>query len=179
MHAQRHILRIATFGLLGLSLVAADASAGDRHWRGYRAPDAEIDDLDAAIHFARGGWLLSVGFEIEVEDARPGAPLYLSIVVLDGKRPILDQWGRPLEILVPLDRPVEIDGDEIEFRDEVDFRVPDGLFSHPKNLRVLARIIDGPRGRVLDDDDEKVSFRRSRPRFNRHRGIDLRVRAAW
>jgi hypothetical protein len=74
---------------------------------------------------------------------------------------------------------VDIDGDEVEFRDVIEAGIPDGLFGHPKDLRVVARIFGGRRGRVLDDDDARVSFRRSTPRFGRHRGFDLQVRAAW
>lgn len=73
--------------------------------------DVDIDDLDAEIRWDGQKWSLRVKYEVDIENAAPGEAfdLVLNLVSRSGS-------GQPVQIVVPLVTPSEVDDDEFEYK---------------------------------------------------------------
>jgi hypothetical protein len=180
-------LRFSVFAagaLITLAATAQPAEASRRHRCG-RA-DADIDSLDASLRHTRGGWQLRVEYEIDIEDACRREHFSLLLRVTERGRPVVDRSGRPIVFEIPLDRPTDINDDELEFEHSVTLTLPDGSVYDPKKLRLEAKVIRAHDGQVLDRGRESIDFdrgfrppRRSQPRHTwrprRRTAIDWRL----
>jgi hypothetical protein len=164
-------LRFSVFAagaLITLAATAQSVEASRRHRCG-RA-DADIDSLDASLRHTRGGWQLRVEYEVEIEDACRRERFSLILRVTERGRPVIDRYGRPIVFEIPLDRPTDIDDDELEFEHSVTLTLPDGSVGNPRKLKLEAKVIRARDGRVLDRERESIDYdrgfrppRRSRP----------------
>lgn len=68
-------------------------------------------------------FVLCVDYCVEVE-GRPPAALELRLQVLECGRQMVEPDGAPIELVIPLDQPTEIDDDEAEFEGQVKFVLP-------------------------------------------------------
>ncbi len=140
---------------------AALAGHGRSPGRQFRA-DVDIESLKAEICFDRGAWSLSVCYEVEIEDLRGSPRFDLVLGLIEGGRPVLDRFGRPMVFVIPLSRPTEIDrcGEEVKFKDRFAARLPNGACVNPERLKVEARVVAATNGCVMDTDDCSVRFQR-------------------
>lgn len=158
MSATLRLSALAAGALLTLAAATRPVEASGRHRSG-RA-DADIDSLDASLRQTRGGWLLRVDFEIEIEDACRSERFSLLLRVTEQGRPTLDREGRPIVFEIPLDRPTDIDDEELEFERSVVLTLPGGAIWNPDKLKLEAKVIATRDGRVLDRDDESIEYDR-------------------
>ncbi len=155
--------------LLGGSVAAAPA--GDRH---HRRPDVDIESLRGELWRSGGEWLLEIRYDVEVEDylPPPGA-LELILYVTERGHTLVDRAGYPIEFVVPLDRPSEVDDDEIEFEDRITVTLPDGVFHDPGRLRLESLVVHAGDDRPLDRKDKSIKY--DRPKPPKHRSVSVGV----
>lgn len=142
-------------GLIGLP--AAAAAETDHH----RYPRAKVDieRLKAEIRSAGSEWRVDVQYEVEVEGR--GAhreELALVLFVTDEEGVLADPDGKPIEVRIPLDRPSEIEDDEIEFKAGTAFTLPDGAFARVDRLRIEAVVIDVRDESVLERESAPILY---------------------
>ncbi len=76
----------------------------------------------------------------------------------------------PYQVVIPLDRPTDIDRGELEFESSINIRLPQHLARQAHNLIVDAKVINQRNGNVLDTDRttvQKAGF--GQPRIQPHR----------
>lgn len=153
--------RIIGFSYFTSLVLAAAPAVGVAGWppRFHSDVDVDIDSLKAEVRYERGGWRLLVGYEIEIEDARPYERFELVLTLLEHGRPLRDRFGRPLSIVVPLDRPTKYDRDEVEFRRRLSVRLGAGAITNPRRLKILAEVVRTTDGHSLDHKKRSVKFR--------------------
>ncbi|MBN2446505.1 MAG: hypothetical protein JXO22_07265 [Phycisphaerae bacterium] len=159
------VAAVLSFGL------SSAAVAGERRERGM---DVDFESLKGEVWRADGEWVLEVRYEIEIEDRlpRPGE-LTLVICIRDGDELLLNEEGTPFELIVPLDRPSEVDDDEIEFEDRFIVVLPNGAIRDPGHMRLEAAIVSEDDGHAVEHRDSSVKFRK--PSHRRHIGIGIGV----
>ncbi|MFH1416717.1 MAG: hypothetical protein ABII12_00305 [Planctomycetota bacterium] len=124
------------------------------------SPDVDIESLEARMHDALGGWTLSVGYAIEIEDASPWDRFELVMRVTESDRPVLDAYGRPLEIAVPLTRPTEVSRDELEFENSLMVDVSGRSVRNPDRLRLEAAVVRTQDQRICDREYASIMMSR-------------------
>ena len=155
-------------GLLAfvLMLTSISAAAADRK---YRRPEVDIDSLKGELLRAKRGWELAVRFDVEVEDYRPADRFELILYVSEKGYPLADDKGRRIEYVIPLDRPTDVDDDELEFEHRVTLSVPDAVFGSPKRLRLHGRVVLQGEQHPLARKNKSIKFKRHRRK--RHRSV--------
>jgi len=151
-HLGRNFLTISA----GILLLAAQANADHREKRA----DVDIDSLKAEIYPERHGWRVGVRYEVEVEDYYGKKPLLLVMNLRERGRVLTERDGRPIEIVVPLDRPTEIDDDELEFEDSISVSLDEHVVCYPGSLRIEATVVDPHTNRPLERKQRSVRYRR-------------------
>ncbi len=129
-------------------------------WADDGRPEVDIDSLKASIWYDDGRWHIHVKYEVEAE-AEDGVPDDLRLVLFfkERGRVVADPKGEPIEFVVPLDRPSEVEDDEIEFEDTITLELPDRSFRNPCRLKVNAVVVYGPEGRSLDRKSRSVKLK--------------------
>ncbi len=123
-------------------------------------PDVDIDDLSARIVRAGADWRMDVEYDVDVEDARfTQQPLHLVFSIRDDQGLLADTEGRPFDVMIPLDRPSDADGDDLEFEAGTALSLPDGAFAWPHRLVLEAVVLDPRDHAILAADSTKVSYR--------------------
>lgn len=118
--------------------------------RRIRSPEADVDDLDARIRYVGGEWEVVVQYEVEVERAPVGyCDLVLDIIDRD-------HAAAPLRVSLPLDRPTEIDDDEIEYEGQTRIRLTHEQVRDPERLRLYGYAVVAGGGPVLDRESTKI-----------------------
>ena len=59
-----------------------------------------------------------------------------------------------------LDRPTDIDDDELEFKQRLSITLPRQVILYPKKLKIRVAIIDRYTGRIVDDKTKSVKWKR-------------------
>lgn len=156
---------------MSLALLGATnlASADDgRHFRNPR--DADLD-VNARIRFNRGNAVLDVRIKAEIEGRflRDTYNVLLTIEPADVR--FNRRFVQPQTIIVPLNRPTDIDDDEIEFKQRVSVVLPRNLARFGNALVIRAELVSASSGRVLDRDTTIANENRPPIRRQpRHRG---------
>jgi hypothetical protein len=135
---------------------------GDRDYHQRFDAEADIESLKATLRRVDGQWDLAVRCEVEIEDAHPAERFDLMLRVTEEGRELTDERGRPLRTLIPLDRPTDVDDDEIEFKERLDVYLPDSSFDDPDRLRIWAKVLSRDDGRVLERKDKSIKVQASR-----------------
>lgn len=167
---------IPAVGLLVLVLLHAPSPTGAAD-REYRRPDVDMDSLKGELFRVDGEWQLEVRFDVEIEDYRPADRFDLILYVSEKGYRLADEKGRPIEYVIPLDRPTQVDDDELEFEHRVTLSVPDGAFRNPKRLRLHGRVVFQGEEHPLAHKDKSIKFKRHRRRH--HRSVRVSVRPSW
>lgn len=154
--------RAVPLALAVLAALAAPGRADDRL-------EVDIDSLKAELWRSGGEWLLDVRYEIEIEDFAPRERFELILYLTERGRVLTDPDGRPLEIVVPLDEPSEVDDDELEFEAGLTVPLPDRALRDPRKLKIHATVVHAGRDAPLEHKKKSVKFkrphRRRRPSF--------------
>lgn len=153
LHNMPNRLGLAAAAVL-LAAQASSAAAKDRR------PDVDIDELKGDIWRTRAGWTLRIRCEVDIEDARRRDRFELIFRLTERGREVVDGAGYPVEIVVALDRPTEIDDDELEFKEALRVKLPRHYIRDPKHLRLHARVAHAGGDRPLDRKDKSVKYRR-------------------
>ncbi|MGE0480278.1 MAG: hypothetical protein AB7Q17_07380 [Phycisphaerae bacterium] len=132
--------------------VAAPVSAG--------GVDVDFDGLKANLRITGDDWLLQFSYEIEVNDAPTSEAFTLALDVFEHGRPLVDADNKPVQILVPLDRPVDGDEDEQEYEGTLEVTLPAGSVRDADGLKLVGRVIRERDGRVFEKRDTSVRFDR-------------------
>ncbi len=140
---------LATLAALGLSTVAL---ADDHYLK------AEIDDLSARITPAGTEWNISVAYEVEVRTRQSPADLALVLQLEYNRQLLFTEDNRPFEVVVLLDRPSEVDDDELTFEGSLSFSVPANQVTHYRDLRIIGQVYPDPQSPALDRDDARVKL---------------------
>lgn len=155
---QRAIL-IRGLAISAMGLLRPDSAlAGISHY-GHERAEADIEDLDAELRYLGEEWDLSVDYEVEIEDARRGQQFDLVFSLRERSRGALTPRGKAMRIIMPLDRPVELDDDEMEFSGCIGARLPRDLIRRPDRLRIHAAVVPRGGGPALDTETESVAYR--------------------
>ncbi len=162
----------SVISVLLIAFVAAGPASADDERR--ERPDVDIDSLKASMRYFDGSWHVSVRYEVEVEDSVP-SDLRLVLYFTERGRTVRDPKGEPIEFIVPLDEPSEVDDDEIEFEETIILELPDRSFRNPRRLKVHAVAVYGPQGRSLDRKDRSVKLKTASRRYV-HRRVSVRYR---
>ncbi len=142
----------------GVLCVGPVGIASADHGR-YARADADIEKLSAEIREAGRDWRVDVRYDVELEGR--GAftdALSLRLFVTDDEGVVVDPEGRPIEIDIPLDRPTDVDDDELKFESGAVFTLPDGAFAYPDRLRIEAVVLDVRDDTVLDRSSSRMRF---------------------
>lgn len=151
---------------LFLFLLASAALAGDPPRPPLPTLDIEFDKLKGDILRDRGEWLLRVRYEVEIEDPPRVLPaLDLVVDVFVYGRPLIDDQGHPLQFVFPLDRPTEIEDDEIEFKGGAIAPLSFRSIIDPDEMEIIGRVMLRGDNRPLAVKEDDVSRYRPRPRF--------------
>ena len=144
-------------------LIAVQVPLGvARDHRRPRRPDVDIEKLKATLRPSRGGYSLDARYEVEIEDCRPGERFVIVFHVTERGRVLTDRAGRRVEYVAPLDRPVDVDDDEMEFKDGLRIRLRGVRVHNPTHLRLHARVAYTDDGPPLGRDSTSVKFRHRR-----------------
>ncbi len=149
--------------LKSLPILATVMSAGLMSGQAARADhvDVDIDRLKAEIRQDTHGWRVFVDYQIEIEDARRYDRFELLLTFSERGRPLVDRLGRPIEVVIPLVDPTDIDDDELEFRDGLTINLPHGVLHNPKRLKIHAEVVSVAQGRVMDRKTKRIKYRRA------------------
>jgi hypothetical protein len=144
MLRQRYVRSFVVLGL-GLGMWVGDAEAG----RSRCAVDVDIESLKARVYRSVDGWRVRVAYEVEVEPAeRDRFDLVLRFT--ERGRPVVDRRNRPVDYVIALDTPTEVDDDELEFEGRFEDRVCGFSACNCKRIRLEAQVIDRLSGKVVE-----------------------------
>jgi hypothetical protein len=118
--------------------------------------EADIERLSGDLRWVAGQWDLQVAYKVEIENMCPWERFEAVFRVAENGIPLLDTNGQPMTITIPLERPTDIDHDELEFEDSFGLCLPDGAICDANNIRVYAKIVRIADGRVLDREDDSI-----------------------
>lgn len=155
----RNFILAATFAFAGVASARAD---DDRAMPSY--PVVDIDSLKASVRTELPDWHVAITYEIETETTEV-CRFDLVLRLWAHGRPLLDEAGRPIEFVVLLDRPTEVDDDELEFKGRFNTTLVGGLDVHPDDLRIDALIVDRQTERVVKHKDNRVKDKTYRPDY--------------
>lgn len=126
------------------------------------ARGVKIDKLSGKVERSRGEWLLRVKYQVEVRESALAetGPLTLVVDVTDGDRTILLPDGKPLQIVVPLERAKDEDDGKLEFEGRRVMSLGTQFVGDIGNIQLFGRVQAGTEGPALarkhDDADLKA-----------------------
>ena len=153
---------------LALAGVAAFGNPVARAGHHPRRPDIDIEKLRPEIWRGGSDWALRIRYKVEIENPPVGERFDLVLRLTERGRVVRGPEGRPIEIIVPLRRPSEIEHDEIEFESTVRAVVDGAAICNPKHLRAVAIVVPAGGGPVLDHKDHSVKYRHHHHRHHHH-----------
>lgn len=103
--------------------------------------DVDIEGLKADLYPDGEDWTLRIRYDVEVERAQPDERFLLALQFSDDGYRIRDAEGRPMEVIVPLEFPVEAKRDKQVFKDTIEVRLPGEAVRRPYDVRVHAGAI--------------------------------------
>jgi hypothetical protein len=132
-----------------------------REYREYREHDADGDNVDVDIDALRADvwrteaeWILNARYKVKTEHAAVGR-FDLQLDLYDRDLP-----GGPVRVVVPLDSPSRVDGDDVVYIGSTDMRLADADVRNPGHLRVRATVVPRGGGPTLAHDSSSVKYRR-------------------
>jgi hypothetical protein len=168
-----HRTRPRTFmTALVAALIGSTLAAADDH---FRVVKADIDKLDAELHHDGAQWIVDVKFEVELETSRRIEGLALVLHVDEHGRTVTGDEDQPLEVVIPLDNPSDVDDDEVEFKQSLSFPIPEDAVDNPAALRLTALVATSPDAPILARRDESIDFDIPSPPRDIHVGVSFGV----
>ncbi|MDM8008370.1 MAG: hypothetical protein QUV05_19695 [Phycisphaerae bacterium] len=145
---------MAAVGLLLGSAVASASGSELGYLSGHRT-EVDIEDLDAEIRWDGEKWRLFVEYDVEIEHPGAGESFDLVLNLFDKSR-----RNQPVQIIVPLVQPSEVDDDEVEYESTVEARIDARLVGDPTRLRLHGMVVYRGGGTVLDEEETSVDHKR-------------------
>ena len=146
--------RMVAVGVILSGFLCAGAAASHPQPVSHSRFEVDIEDLDADIRWDGQKWSFRVEYDVEIEESAPGEAFDLVLNVIDRTGA-----AQPVQIVVPLVTPSEVDDDELEYESSVVARFDPALVSNPKKLRVRAVVVHRGGGEVLDHEETSVKYR--------------------
>lgn len=156
--ANRTLTLLTCFALLALAAGARPAWAGD-HGKCCKI-DVDIDELDADLYPDGDGWLLTIRYEVDVEDACEGEQLLLNFEFSHDDCRIRQADGRPLLHSIRLDHPTKCDDDEQTFESSIELRLTGDEVGDPDEFEVHAAVTRPGGSCALDKDSTSADVHR-------------------
>ena len=147
----RHLGLQAVAAMIAAAFVAPSALA--RH-----DFEADIESLSSKLYAAPGHWNLQVKYDVEIEGAYPGDAFDLILHVTEHGRPVFDDAGRPLQVVVPLTHPSEFDDGELTFERTAIIPLAYGSIYSPEDVRVRGVVLSRTTGYQLEATSDSVSY---------------------
>lgn len=113
--------------------------------------DADLEHLSADLVYTGSDWELSVRYKVETEDAPPGQ----CDLVFD----VVDYAAPPVRFTIRLDRPAEVDDEELIYRARTNVRLGQDQIRDPKHVRLFGYLVPAGGGPVIDREDTRIRFR--------------------
>jgi hypothetical protein len=164
LRKQRFQLTTAAAVVL-IGLLASEGSADDR--RHHKRPDVDIEKLKGEVWRSPDEWLLRVRYEVEIEDWRRGDAFELVAYVTEDGYRLANPAGQPVEFVIPLDRPSEVDDDELEFESSFTVRLPERSFRDPDRLRLHGMVVFAGDSLPLEKEDTSIKYDRPKVKVRR------------
>ena len=142
-----------TAAMLLLAAWPAGLAASD-HRHGSSRGEVDIEDLDAEIRWDGEKWRLVVEYDIEIEDDFMGQAFDLVLNLFNKSRP-----DQPVQIIVPLTQPSEVDDDELTYESKVIARIDPSLIGDPDRLRLIGMAVRRGGGEVMDREQTSVDHK--------------------
>lgn len=117
--------------------------------------EVDIEDLDAEIRWDGEKWRLVVEYDVEIEHASAGDSFDLVLNLFNKSRP-----DQPVQIVVPLTQPSEVDDDELEYESNVVARLDPNLVIDPHKLRLCGLVVRRGGGEIMDEKTTSVDCKR-------------------
>ncbi|MFO0839741.1 MAG: hypothetical protein U1D55_14600 [Phycisphaerae bacterium] len=150
-----NVMRTA-LACLAICAAVQPAMAGDHHHR--RASEVDFDSLKAEVHPFGREWEIRVSYCVQVEHPAPGERLTLQLTPVECGAPLLDDKDRPVTIEVPLDRPTDVDDDELEFKGGLRIALPIESIRFPDEIELRGDVVDADNGIIRDTRDTHAKF---------------------
>lgn len=141
---------------------AGAALGGDR--RRPKPVDVDIESLKSEIRPYRDEWWLDVRYKVEIEHYRRGERYELVVRLTEHDYEIVDREGRPVEFVIPLDRPTDIDKHELKFKQRVTISLPLDMIGDPGYLRLDGDVYRIGDNRSLDHKSKSVKHKKPKRR---------------
>lgn len=150
--------------LAGLALFSMTslARAGDEPEPPIACSDADVEELDAAIHCDGGQWHLTGSYDVEIEDPTSGAEFDLILTLVDCNSIPSKECSDLVCERLPLTRMAALDADdddEIEFEDSFAMCLEGDFSINCDRLRLHAVVVERCKENVLDEEEDKVVVR--------------------
>lgn len=145
----------ATFASAGPADKKADAKP-----RKVKPLKIKLKDLDGEIWRDRGEWVLRVDFCVKIKgtNARTHEPLVLLVDVTDHKRPMLQEDGLPLQLLIELEEPTKEKANKVEYEDALFVSLGRRLDADPDEIGLHAEVRSQQTNRLVARDETGVDF---------------------
>lgn len=154
--------RFAMMGIVaGFALAGTAAAVACDHGHKHKI-DVDLDSLKAEILPGATEWTLHVRYKVEIEDAGPGDHFVLVLGLRERGKPLLEQDGRPVNIVLQLDNPAEVDDDEQTFLGDFDVTLPNAMVHCPDRLQLRGAVLGDGDDKPLDDKNTSVKFKAPR-----------------
>lgn len=140
--------------VLAFAVVAAPALAG-HHKCG---ADVDIEKLKASVRWYPDHWNFGVRYKVEVEDYQQSRGFDLVLTFEDCGRPVVDDKGRQIQYVIPLDRPSKADKDELKFEGCQQFDLPAPAIARPDKLKIRGVVFQVEDRRPVDTKQKSVKF---------------------
>ncbi len=152
---------LAAVALGGFAVPTARADHED-----YPKPRVKIDfeSLKGELRWSRGEWQLRIKYDVEIEKYERGDRFELVLYVSEHGEVVRDDEGKPIEWVVPLDRPSEIDDDELEFESRITVYRPGDSIRYPKKLRINGIVYQDGYELPLKRKIKSIKYKRSKDR---------------
>lgn len=135
----------------------------DRKHKHHDKQEAEIDSLDAELRHDGCFWLVEIEYEVDLEGFDSDEAFVLGMELLEDDKPVLDDTGEPIVVVVELDRPAKVKKSKQEFEGRLRMRVHKDWVRDDDDLEVNASLVRAADGRVFDVEDESADLDRPGP----------------
>ncbi|MCB9855537.1 MAG: hypothetical protein H6818_07590 [Phycisphaerales bacterium] len=128
-----------------------------------RKQKAKIDSLDAELRHDGCFWIVEIEYEVDLEGFQSDETFVLGLELLDDGKPVLDDEGQPIVVVVELNRPKKDKDSKLEFEGRLRMRVHKDWVRDDDDLEVKASLVRAADGQIFDVEDESAGLDRPGP----------------
>lgn len=135
----------------------------DSSHRKHGKQKAKIDSLDAELKHDGCFWIVEIEYEVDLKGFNPDEAFVLGLELMDDGRPVLDDEGQPIVVVVELDAPKKDKDSKLEFEGRLHMRVHKDWVRDDDDLELKASLVRAADGRVFDVEEESADLDRPGP----------------